>query len=120
MLRRFLVAALLLLIAVCSGTVAAQSSVIVGTVFDAASKRPVADVVVTATSPNLQGEQAVITDAQGNYRIPRLPPGAYTLRLEADAYKPYTRSDIQLRLNLTVRVNVELLPNSSQKSAGHE
>ncbi|MCP3103043.1 von Willebrand factor type A domain-containing protein [Myxococcus sp. K15C18031901] len=88
----------------------AQSSTFVGTVINAVSRHPVPDVVITATSPNLEGEQTVVTDAQGNYRIPRLPPGVYTLRFEKEQYKPYGRSDIQLRLNRTRRVDVELIP----------
>lgn len=90
----------------------AQSSTIVGVVVSADGKQPAADVVVTATSPNLQGEQVVVTDANGQYRIPQLPPGTYTLRFEKESFKPYSRSDIQLRLNRTIRVNVELLPSA--------
>ncbi|WP_164007384.1 TonB-dependent receptor [Pyxidicoccus trucidator] len=90
----------------------AQSSTMIGTIIDAQSRQPVPDVVVTATSPNLQGEQTVVSDAQGNYRIPQLPPGVYTLRFEKEQFKPYARSDVQLRLNRTIRVNVELLPES--------
>jgi hypothetical protein len=88
------------------------SSTMIGTVIDAQTRQPVPDVVVTATSPNLQGEQTVVTDAQGNYRIPGLPPGVYTMRFEREQFKPYARSDVQLRLNRTIRVNVELLPES--------
>jgi hypothetical protein len=95
------------------GTAAyAQNSTIVGTVVSADGKQPAADVVVTATSPNLQGEQTVVTDAQGQYRIPQLPPGTYTLRFEKESFKPFTRPDIQLRLNRTIRVNVEMLPSA--------
>ena len=95
------------------GTAAyAQNSTIVGTVVGAGDKKPAADVVVTATSPNLQGEQVVVTDEQGQYRIPQLPPGTYTLRFEKDGtFNAFTRSDIQLRLNRTIRVNVEMLPS---------
>lgn len=88
----------------------AQSSVLVGTVVDSATRRPLSDVVVIATSPSLQGEQTVVTDVQGNYRIPQLPSGPYTLRFEHDGYKPNTRSNINLRTNQTLRVNAELLP----------
>jgi outer membrane receptor protein involved in Fe transport len=90
----------------------AQSSTMIGTIIDAQSRQPVPDVVVTATSPNLQGEQTVVSDAQGNYRIPQLPPGVYTLRFEKEQFRPYARADVQLRLNRTIRVNVELLPES--------
>jgi outer membrane receptor protein involved in Fe transport len=94
------------------GTAAYADSVIVGTVVSAESKQPVSDVVVTATSPNLQGEQVVVTDAQGQYRIPQLPPGVYTLRFDKESFKPFSRSEIQLRLDRTIRVNVEMLPES--------
>src|SRR5829696_1551001 len=106
----FLVAGLLY------GTAAhAQSGVITGTVSDASSKQPAADVVVTATSPNLQGEQIVVTDATGQYRIPQLPTGNYSLRFEKESFQPYSRSGIQLRVDRTIRVNVELLPTGIQQ-----
>ncbi|WP_225410049.1 TonB-dependent receptor [Stigmatella hybrida] len=92
-----------------------SSSVIIGTVVNAdpsANRASLADVVVTATSPNLQGEQTVVTDSRGEYRIPQLPPGVYTLRFDTQGFKPFARSDIQLRLNRTIRVNVELLPEA--------
>ena len=112
MLRRTLsLLSFVLLMGLCTGAWA-QSSTIIGTVINAQSRQPVANVVVTATSPNLQGEQTVVTDSQGNYRIAQLPPGVYTLRFEEEGYKPYARSDIQLRINRTIRVNVELLPES--------
>ncbi|AUX23474.1 TonB-dependent receptor [Sorangium cellulosum] len=88
------------------------NSVLLGRVTDASSKAPVADVVVTATSPALQGEQLVVTDASGQYRIPNLPPGDYTLRLEKETYRPYARGGIALRAGMTLRVNVELLPEA--------
>ena len=91
------------------------SSVIIGTVVDAVGQQPVADVMVTATSPNLQGEQVVVTDRQGNYRIPQLPPGEYILRFEVEPFRPYSRPGIQLRLNRTIRVNVALVPLNYQE-----
>ncbi|MBL8949674.1 MAG: TonB-dependent receptor [Myxococcaceae bacterium] len=90
------------------------TAVLTGTVTDAATGKPVADVAVTATSPALQGEQVGVTDATGLYRIPQLPPGQYTLRLEGEAYKPYTRGDISLRVDRTIRLNVQLQPESIQ------
>jgi Ca-activated chloride channel family protein len=91
-------------------TQALADSVIVGQVVNAESKQPIPDVVVTATSPKLQGEQIVVTDTQGQYRIPQLPPGGYTLRFEKEGFKPFSRSEILLRLDRTIRVNAELLP----------
>ncbi|HYH97109.1 carboxypeptidase regulatory-like domain-containing protein [Hyalangium sp.] len=106
----------LLVLALClvsSPALAQGTSVLLGSVVDASTKQPVADVVVTATSPNLQGEQVVVTESSGAYRIPQLPPGVYTLRFEKEAYKPYAREGIALRLDYSVRLNVELLPEAS-------
>ncbi|WP_244221625.1 YfbK domain-containing protein [Corallococcus exercitus] len=85
-------------------------SVIIGTVIDVTTRKPVPDVVVTASAPTSQGEQTVMTDAQGNYRIPQLPAGTYTVRFEKESLKPYSRSEIQLLANRTIRLNVEMVP----------
>ena len=98
-------------------TQAAQAqgnAVITGTVRDASTKAPVADVVVTITSPALQGEQVVVTDASGLYRIPQLPPGEYMIRLEKETYRPYSRPGVAARVGSTIRVNIDLLPEVVQ------
>jgi len=69
--------------------------------------------VVTATSPALQGEQVVVTDATGLYRVPQLPPGTYTLRFEKESYRPYSRTAIEVVADRTLRLNVELLPETA-------
>lgn len=92
------------------------NSVITGTVRDASSGAPAADVVVTVTSPALQGEQVVVTDATGLYRLPQLPPGEYTIRLEKETYKPYARAGVVVRAGSTIRVNIDLLPEIVQSS----
>ncbi|KFA88199.1 TonB-dependent receptor [Archangium violaceum] len=89
------------------------SSVLFGTVIDSTTKQPVPDVVVTARSPRLQGEQVAVTDEAGLYRISQLPSGQYTLRFDKEAYRPFSRDDVTLRLGYSVRVNVELLPDSA-------
>jgi outer membrane receptor protein involved in Fe transport len=105
----FLAASLLI-----ASTAAAQSgqATMTGTVTDASTHQPVGDVVVTATSPQAQGEQVVVTDSSGTYRIPQLPPGTYSLRLEKESYKPFSRADISLRIDATTRLNIELLPEA--------
>ena len=44
-------------------------------------------VTVTAASPNLQGVRSVTTTAVGDYIIPFLPPGQYTLTFELQGFK---------------------------------
>jgi hypothetical protein len=93
------------------------TAVLTGTVVDAADKKPVADCVITATSSSAQGEQMVVTDSAGLYRIPGLPIGTYTMRAEKDTYKPYRQDGIMLRADSTIRANVELLPETLKAEA---
>ena len=83
-----------------------------GRVTDAATNTPVGDVVVTVTSPNLQGEETAVTDANGLWRVQALPVGDYTIRLDKESYKPFARTGIALRPDVTLRVDSQLLPES--------
>jgi Carboxypeptidase regulatory-like domain len=89
-------------------------AVLVGTVTDSSSGRPVSDSLVTVTSPNLQGEEIAVTDETGVYRIPGLPPGLYTLRVEAQSFRPYAREALDLHADTTIRLNASLLPEALQ------
>ncbi|WP_164018557.1 carboxypeptidase-like regulatory domain-containing protein [Pyxidicoccus trucidator] len=95
------------------------SSVLTGTVIDSESRLPVAEVVVVATSPALPDERTAVTDARGNYLIPRLPPGGYTLRFERELYVSHVRADIQLREKRTLRVTAELVLEARREEAAY-
>ena len=111
---RWLVGAFAVALCLLPKTSRAQQSMgtLTGTVIDASTKQPVADVVVTATSPSLQGEQLVVTDSSGLYRIPSLPPGTYIVRLEKEQFRPFSRDKIQLRADTTLRVDAQMLPEA--------
>ncbi|MCP3141755.1 YfbK domain-containing protein [Pyxidicoccus xibeiensis] len=91
-----------------SAPAVAQSGTLHGTVVTQPGARPLEGVRVTATSPALKAEQVGTTDAQGNYRLPRLPPGTYALRFEKESFLPQTRTDVLLKPDATVRINAEL------------
>ncbi|MCC6621488.1 MAG: TonB-dependent receptor [Deltaproteobacteria bacterium] len=88
------------------------SGTIVGTVTDASTKGPVADVVVTVTSPALQGEEIAVTGKNGDFRITSLPPGDYTIRMDKETYRPYSRGGVRVRADVTLRVDTQLLPEA--------
>jgi outer membrane receptor for ferrienterochelin and colicin len=46
---------------------------------------------ITVTSPNLQGERVVVSSMYGDYSIPLLPPGDYTVRVELSGFQTVTR-----------------------------
>ena len=97
----------LALLALARPALADQSGagVLTGTVFDGVDKKPLADVVVIATSPAVQGQQITVTDASGYYRIPDLPSGLYSITFEKDQFRPYTRDGVNLPASATLRVN---------------
>jgi len=84
---------------------------ILGTVIDQRTMQPLPDVVVTATAPGLQGNQTVVTDAQGNYRFPQLPADTYTLQFELDGFQTSSLGDIELRAGRTRQIDAELRPD---------
>src|SRR3954464_6638776 len=79
-----------------------------GTVFDASSRKPLADVIVMVTSPAIQEAQYTTTDASGFYRVPTLPPGNYKIRFELQGYFPSEQDGIALRADVTFRLNPSL------------
>src|SRR5258707_1240074 len=68
-----------------------QTGTIRGTVKDQQSLA-VPGVTVTATSPAMQGSRSVVTDAQGQFTINALPPGAYTVKYTLSGFNDVTRS----------------------------
>src|SRR4026208_409834 len=48
---------------------------------------PLPGVTVTATSPSLQGDRTVVTTENGDFIIPLLPPGDYTLLFELSGFQ---------------------------------
>jgi hypothetical protein len=48
------------------------------------------------------------SNASGNFTLPYLLPGTYTLQAELQGFKRFVREGIEIRVNDTVEVNVEL------------
>jgi outer membrane receptor protein involved in Fe transport len=49
-------------------------------------------VSVTATSPALQGSRTTVTNVNGDYVIPNLPPGDYTVTIAVSGFQTVTRT----------------------------
>jgi hypothetical protein len=84
--RRFLrgPALALAFVVACAASVFAQgvqTGTLTGTVTDQ-SNLVVPGVTVAASSPAMQGVRDTVTDANGVYSLPGLPPGPYTVRFE--------------------------------------
>jgi hypothetical protein len=65
-------------------------------------------VTVTIQSPSMMGTQNNVTNEQGIYRFPAVPPGTYTVTYELPGFNTLKREGIQITLGFTANVNVEL------------
>jgi len=73
-------------------------------------------VTVNATSPNMMGVQSVVTNTEGIYRFPGVPPGTYTVTYELPGFNTLKREGIDIRLGFTATINVELTVASLQET----
>jgi hypothetical protein len=74
-------------------------------------------VGVTISSPALiGGPQTQVTNEQGNYRFPAVPPGTYAVDFELTGFNKLRREGIQIALGFTANVNVELAVATLQET----
>src|SRR5258706_15554566 len=83
------------------------SGVIVGTVVDA-SGAVIPGAAVTLTNEQTNIDFKTRTDQTGNYVVPNLPPGSYSVRVEANGFKPSLSKGVSALSNRTVRADVAL------------
>ncbi len=82
-----------------------ETGAIVGTVTDQ-DGTPLPGVTMTLASPSLMGTRSFITEADGAYRFPALPPGVYTLKAELQGFTTVIQENI--RLTTTIRLTVDI------------
>ena len=89
----------------------AVNATLLGTVTDATGAAVTsAKVTTTETATGLIHES--VTNESGNYTIPDLPPGSYSVTVESKGFKKETRQNIELLNNTTVRVDLSLVPGN--------
>ena len=76
---------------------------------------PLPGVSVTATSPNLQGTRTAVTTENGDYILPLLPPGTYTLTFELQGFRTLQQTS-NVAVGQTVPVNVNLIVAAASES----
>lgn len=115
----FTVAALALCLALFATGALAQSATtgsIEGTVLDV-NGAAVPGVTVNVTSPNLIRSQSATTNEIGVYRIPNLPPGRYTVTVEAaKGFGQFTQENVEVNLSKTSTVAIQLRPVGATES----
>jgi hypothetical protein len=102
----------------CSSAAAGQTAAtgqIVGTVTDP-SKAAIADATVTATNEATSLSRTTKTNGEGDFVIPLLPPGNYSVVVGASGFKTQTSTHITVEVATTATVNIRLqLGEASQQ-----
>jgi hypothetical protein len=66
-------------------------------------------VGATVTVADQNGvEKTTMTDAEGNYSFPSLPPGRYALHASAPGFAPFENTDVEVPAGRTVPLNITL------------
>ena len=82
-----------------------------GTVRDG-NEAVVPDAQIKATQTATGRIQTTVSGADGNYSLPNLPIGSYSLAVTAPSFSSYTQSGIELQVGDNVLVNIALHPGS--------
>src|SRR5262249_32193550 len=67
---------------------------------------PGASITVTNTDTNVS--RATVTNTAGVFSFPALVPGPYQVRVEAPGFQPVVRTNIELQVQQTARVDFTL------------
>ncbi|MCQ8191515.1 MFS transporter [Streptomyces rugosispiralis] len=71
--------------------------------------QPLTGATATATGPEGEVAGSVTADEKGEFALPELAPGSYTLTVAAAGYRPYA-TQVELTAGEPVRVDAELPP----------
>jgi hypothetical protein len=85
-----------------------------GTITDS-SNSPLPGASVELKSPNLQGVRTAVTNADGRFRFPAVPPGLYTVTSSLSGFKKVERTGIKVGLDATATVPIKMEISVSQE-----
>ena len=87
-----------------------NEGVVQGQVTDAVTKKPIAGVVVSMTGSKLNNEKEVTTDAEGCFKISKLPGGDLTIFFEKKGYKVHKKELVNTKEGMVYRITLDMLP----------
>lgn len=86
-----------------------ETGTVTGTVVHAETKKPVANVSLSAVLHNCGYRKAIVTDAQGNFIMKHVPEGEHILLIDKRGYKIYRKEGVQVKRGTSLRLYIELL-----------
>lgn len=107
----------MILVAVCVSLLASapddDKGSVAGTIVDAVTLEPAADVLVTITRPGLGIVAEVISGADGSYVAAGLPAGGYTVTFEKESYRKTIREGLNVHASRPTILRIDLIPEST-------
>jgi len=100
---------LILLVLLCGTLGAQQTGEVRGRITDDKGEA-LPGVAITARSPHLQGLRTAVSDRSGDFRLPLLPVGTYTLTFEIPGFEKLTMTGNEVRLGFTASLSIALKP----------
>jgi len=91
-----------------------ETGAIVGTITDDEGEK-LPGVTITLTGANLMGSRTAITDNEGNFRFPALPPGTYTVKADLDGFTTVRQENINLTITTTLTIDLTLTPSVQEE-----
>ena len=74
-------------------------------------------VTVEARSPALVGMQSAVTDTQGVYRFPALPPGKYTINATLTGFRSARAENVTVELGQILKVDLAMSGGASRRAS---
>lgn len=93
----------------------AVTGTVLGTVQDA-SGAVVVNAKVTLTEMNTNVSRTAMSNTSGNYTFPDIPEGNYSVTVEAPGFKKEIRQNLNVAINTSTRVDVQLQPGNLSQS----
>lgn len=85
-----------------------QEGTIHGYVVDAATKRPVAGVTVTASHQKRNTKREASTDASGYFKLDEMPMGEILIYFDKKGYRMLKKNGIRLREGTVLKLSIDI------------
>src|SRR4051794_22049109 len=92
-----------------------QNGTILGTLSDA-SGAALPGVTIEVSGRSLQVPRSTVSDQEGRYAIPNLPPGAFRISFTLTGFQTEIRDDFALALGFSARLDVVMKVGSLEES----
>lgn len=79
-----------------------------GTIFDAETKKPVANLTFTATIKKASFQKEIMTDAYGNFKISNVPVGEQSIIIDKVGYKASKKDGLLIKEGIVLKVDFEV------------